>query len=135
MFLLVLYSLSSIFENSSCFSSMSGYKSLLFLGSYNSFLYVGGIVKSMKAVILGIIVIVGIFAVVNLSQSMTGASTAVRQCMCELTDYDYYGNQMGIHRIPIDVKTAGGQDNCASRCDAFFGRSSDHVTGYPVPLS
>ncbi len=77
------------------------------------------------------VIVVGIIGFVSMN-NIDAATVIEKACCCEITQFDFYGNPLGIHVQPVRVRSfeAYSDAACNTRCDVMFGRGRTVVTGY-----
>lgn len=88
--------------------------------------------KSIAFFSLVAVIAVGIVSFIGMNEVNTGATIIEKACCCEITQFDFYGNPMGVHVQPVRVRSFEAYNDaaCNNRCDIMFGRGRTVVTGY-----
>jgi len=88
--------------------------------------------KRIGFIMMIVVLVLGMFAVINMASDATGATVLQkRQCCCEITRFDFYGNPTGTEIHPITVRSAEAWNDasCSNRCDIMFGKKYNDATG------
>jgi len=88
--------------------------------------------KEITTIVLMAVLIIGAVAIVGLLKATGAVSAGDRQCICEITQTDYYGRASNVLQLPVSVQTAQEHTDpaCKTLCVNHYGSPRTGVTGY-----
>lgn len=89
--------------------------------------------KTIVLIFLMAVAAIGLIALLS-NYNQTGAAIVQRNCLCSISQYDYYGSPIGVINQEVRVQSgeAWTDSACTTRCDMMFGKGRTRVTGVAV---